>query len=193
MKVAPHPFEALDYKAARRLIQAGYTSREQVMAAVKSGRLSCVTEGRPRQYGVKLHKRVLAWLGLPITLPLLLGHCYRPADPSWRPEYTPEQGQYLAFIFHFTKIDYRLPTDADVQRYFRVSMAAVRDMILSLENEGWVFRPREQPESIAIRLKRDDLPDLNGPGLRSARPRGICSNPGRADPPRGGRSRDRPR
>jgi hypothetical protein len=170
MKVAPPPFEELDYKAARRLIQAGYTSREQVMAAVQAGRLSCVTSGRPRQYGLIHHKRVLAWLGLPITLPLLLGHCYRPADPSWRPEYTPEQGQYLAYIFHFTRINYRLPTDADVQRYFRVSMASVRAMILSLDTAGWVFRPREKQESIAIRLKRDHLPDLNGPRIRACPP-----------------------
>ena len=60
MKIAPPPFEKLDYKAARRLIQGGYTSREQVMAAVQAGRLSCVTSGRPRQYGLILHKRVLA-------------------------------------------------------------------------------------------------------------------------------------
>jgi hypothetical protein len=77
--------------------------------------------------------------------------------------------------------------EADVHQYFRVAMAAVRDMILSLENAGWVFRPREQPESIAIRLKRDDLPELNGPGLRSAHPRGSCSTPGRVDPPRADR------
>lgn len=163
MKIAPPPFEELDYRAARRLIQAGYTSREQVMADVQAGRLSCATSGRPRQYGIILHKRVLAWLGLPITLPLLLGHCYFPADPSWRPKYTPEQGQYLAYIFHFTKVNYRLPTDLDVQRYFRVSRAAVHEMILSLENAGWVFRSREHPGSIAIMLKRDHLPELNNP------------------------------
>ena len=35
------------------------------------------------------------------------------------PEYTEKQGQYLAFIYNYTKINSRPPAEADMQRYFR--------------------------------------------------------------------------
>jgi hypothetical protein len=72
MKVAPHPFEDLDYKAAQRLIRAGFTSQEQVLEAVQAGRLSSFARERPHQYGRIHHQRVLTWLGLPVVDPLPL-------------------------------------------------------------------------------------------------------------------------
>jgi len=154
MKVAPEPFAELDYKAARRLIDAGYTSREQVLAAVQSGRLACGARDKPRQYGVIHHKRVLAWLGLPVTLPLLLGNAYRP------PAFTPKQGQYLAFIYYSTKVNGRPPAEADFQLYFNVSPPTVHNMIVSLERAGLIGRLPGQARSISLRLPRNQLPDL---------------------------------
>ena len=55
MKAAPHPFEDLDFKAAQRLVRAGFTSREQVLEAVQTGRLSASARERPRQYGRSYH------------------------------------------------------------------------------------------------------------------------------------------
>ena len=49
---------------------------------------------------------------------------------------TPKQGQYLAFIFYYTKINRRPPAEADIQRYFRVSPPAVHQMILKLEKKA---------------------------------------------------------
>ena len=154
MKIAPPPFENLDYKAARRLILAGYTTREQVLEAVQAGRLNCIVSGKPKQYGLIQHERVLAWLGLPITLPLLLGNSYK------GPEFSPKQGQYLAFIFHYTKINGRPPAESDFQRYFKVSPPSVHHMIVSLEQGGWISRQPGQARSITLRLRRDQLPDL---------------------------------
>ena len=34
------------------------------------------------------------------------------------PAFTPTQGQYLAFIFYYGKINRRAPAEADIQRYF---------------------------------------------------------------------------
>jgi hypothetical protein len=65
MKHAAPPFQDLDYKAARRLIEAGYSSREQVLDAMNSGKLLSYGPGSPRQYGRILHDKVRAWLGLP--------------------------------------------------------------------------------------------------------------------------------
>ena len=40
-------------------------------------------------------------------------------------DYTPRQGQYLAFIYYYTRVNGRAPAEADMQRYFRVSPPAV--------------------------------------------------------------------
>ena len=47
------------------------------------------------------------------------------------PEYTKKQGQYLAFIYNYTKINGRPPAEADMQRYFRVSPPTVHQMVLN--------------------------------------------------------------
>ena len=48
-------------------------------------------------------------------------------------DYTPRQGQYLAFIHYYTKLNGRPPAEADMQRYFRVSPPTVHQMVLNLE------------------------------------------------------------
>ena len=35
--------------------------------------------------------------------------------------FTATQGQYLAFIYYYTKLNHRPPAQADMQRYFQVS------------------------------------------------------------------------
>jgi repressor LexA len=97
---------------------------------------------------------VLAWLGLPVTLPLLLGNAYR------SPAFTPKQGQYLAFIYYYTKVNGRPPAEADFQLYFNVSPPTVHIMIVSLERAGLIGRLPGQVRSISLRLPRNQLPDL---------------------------------
>src|ERR1700732_2033239 len=47
--------------------------------------------------------------------------------------YTDKQGQYLAFIYYYTKVNGRAPAEADMQRYFRVTPPSVHQMVLTLE------------------------------------------------------------
>ena len=54
--------------------------------------------------------------------------------------YTAKQGQYLAFIYYYTKIHGRAPSEADMQDYFRVSPPSVHQMVLSLEKLGFIER-----------------------------------------------------
>jgi len=79
--------------------------------------------------------------------------------PGARP-YTEKQGQYLAFIYYYTKIHGRSPSQADLQGYFRVSPPAVHQMVLSLETRGFVERTPGQGRSLKLRLSREQLPDL---------------------------------
>lgn len=74
--------------------------------------------------------------------------------------FTPKQGQYLAFIYYYTKIHSTPPAEADLQRYFRVSPSAVHEMVLGLEARGFIERSPGQARSIRLRLSRAELPDL---------------------------------
>ena len=77
-----------------------------------------------------------------------------------KPTYTPTQGQYLAFIYYYTKIHGVPPAEADLQRYFQTSPPAIHQMIVTLEKHGFIGRVRGQARSIKLRLMRDHLPDL---------------------------------
>jgi repressor LexA len=75
-------------------------------------------------------------------------------------EYTERQGQYLAFIYYYTKLNGRPPAEADFQRYFRVTPPTVHQMILTLEREEFISREPGRGRTIRLLLPRDQLPDL---------------------------------
>lgn len=75
--------------------------------------------------------------------------------------YTPKQGQYLAFIFYYTKLHERAPSEAEIQGYFKVSPPTVHQMILSLEKQRCIERTPGQARSIRLLLTREHLPDLD--------------------------------
>jgi repressor LexA len=74
--------------------------------------------------------------------------------------YTPRQGQYLAFIYYYTKVNGRPPAEADMERYFRVTPPSVHQMVLTLEANGLIERIPGQGRSIRLLLSREELPDL---------------------------------
>ncbi len=80
-------------------------------------------------------------------------------DATTKP-YTARQGQVLAFIYYYTKIHGRSPSEADMQGYFRVSPPAVHQMVLSLEKLGFIERTPGQGRSLKLLLHREQLPDL---------------------------------
>lgn len=75
-------------------------------------------------------------------------------------DYTPRQGQFLAFIYYYTKLNGQPPAELDMQQYFRVSPPAVHQMVLTLEKRGFIERVPRQARSIRLLLSREDLPDL---------------------------------
>ncbi len=74
--------------------------------------------------------------------------------------FTPKQGQYLAFIYYYTKIHGRAPAEADFQGFFRVTPPVVHQMIKTLAARGFIDREPGAPRSITLRLARARLPDL---------------------------------
>jgi len=73
--------------------------------------------------------------------------------------YNAKQGQYLAFIFCYTKMHGRAPAEFDMQRYFKVSPPSVH-RVLRLEANGFIERVPGQGRSIRLLISREELPYL---------------------------------
>ena len=74
--------------------------------------------------------------------------------------YTPRQGQYLSFIYYYTKINGRAPSEADMQAYFRVTAPSVHTMIITLAAKGLIERIPQRGRSLRLLITREELPDL---------------------------------
>ncbi len=70
------------------------------------------------------------------------------------------QGQYLAFIDVYTKINGRPPAEADFQRYFQVTPPTIHQMILTLHRLGLITRSPGAARSIRLNLPATDVPRL---------------------------------
>jgi DNA-binding MarR family transcriptional regulator len=77
------------------------------------------------------------------------------------PIFTARQGQFLAFIYYYTKLNGQAPAEADMRRYFGVTPPVVHDMVKTLERKGLIAREAGTPRSIRLLLPRSELPDLD--------------------------------
>ena len=75
-------------------------------------------------------------------------------------KWTEKQGQYLAFIYNYTKNHGRFAAEAEMERYFRVTPPSVHQMILKLEEKGLIGRVPGQARSIKLIAPREDIPPL---------------------------------
>jgi Mn-dependent DtxR family transcriptional regulator len=74
--------------------------------------------------------------------------------------FTPRQGQYLAFIYCYTKVNRQPPSEADVQKFFGVSAPSVHQMIVTLERDGHIERKPGQSRSVKVIVSKSELPEL---------------------------------
>lgn len=77
-----------------------------------------------------------------------------------KPAFTGLQGQYLAFIYAYTKIHRRPPAEADMQRFFEVTPPSVHRMVKELESKGLIRRTPRTARSIELLVAPADLPVL---------------------------------
>jgi len=82
--------------------------------------------------------------------------CHLSAGPS----FTDRQGQYLAFIYAYTRVNGRPPAEADLQRYFHVSPPSVHQMVLTLDRAGLIRRQPGAARSIEVLVAPECLPVL---------------------------------
>jgi DNA-binding MarR family transcriptional regulator len=74
--------------------------------------------------------------------------------------FTEKQGQYLAFIYAYSRMFRRAPAEADMQRHFAVSPPSVHQMVLTLERAGLIRRKPGVARSIEILVTPEELPIL---------------------------------
>ena len=92
--------------------------------------------------------------------------------------FTERQGQYLAFIDAYTRVNGRPPAESDMQRHFGVSPPSVPQMVLTLERLVLIRRQPGVARSIEVLLAPEDLPVLRHPEpVKSSVPRLGSSSP----------------
>jgi Mn-dependent DtxR family transcriptional regulator len=77
--------------------------------------------------------------------------------------FTDRQGQYLAFIDAYTRVQGRPPAEADMQRHFCVTPPSVHQMVLTLERAGLIRRQPGLARSIEVLVDPERLPVLRHP------------------------------
>ena len=86
--------------------------------------------------------------------------------------FTPKQGQYLAFIYAYTRLHRRPPAEADMQQYFRVSPPSVHQMVLTLERAGFIRRQPGVARNIESSLIRSTCQFYADPQINPSKP--LC-------------------
>src|SRR6476619_7669567 len=93
-------------------------------------------------------------------------------QPPTAPSFTERQGQYLAFIDAYTRVNDRPPAETDMQRHFQLTPPSVHQMVLTLERLGHIRRQPGVARSIEVLLAPEDLPVLRHPQpVKSSVPR----------------------
>ncbi len=79
-------------------------------------------------------------------------------ESSMKP--TAKQGQYLAFIYYYTKLNRQPPARSDMQWYFKTSPPTVHNMVVTLCDRGFISREPGRARTIKLLVDRDAFPDL---------------------------------
>ena len=78
----------------------------------------------------------------------------KPADIP----FTKKQGEYLAFIYQYTKMRGFPPAFAEMEHYFGVTPPTVNQMIKNLEKKGLIVKEPRKARSIKVTLPAEQIP-----------------------------------
>lgn len=71
-----------------------------------------------------------------------------------------KQGQALAYIYYYTKVNRRPPAEADIAAYFGITWPSAHQMIVRLERNGFISRIPGAARSIQVLVPANELPAL---------------------------------
>lgn len=84
-----------------------------------------------------------------------------PIDPvSTPPRWTERQGQYLAFIYDYTKVNRQPPAETDIARFFGLAPPSVHRMVVELVDRGLLAKTPGAARSLRVLVRRAELPEL---------------------------------
>lgn len=83
----------------------------------------------------------------------------RPARRK-KPEFTHRQGQFLAYIHLYRKLNRRGPAELDLVRFFQVTPPSAHGMIVKLEELGLITREAGVARSARVAIPEDEIPPL---------------------------------
>ncbi len=81
-----------------------------------------------------------------------------PENKKMENKFTQRQGQYLAYIFYYSRINRRAPAEADIQNYFKVSSASTHQMLRGLAEKQLIIKKPGQARSVTVLIPQDQLP-----------------------------------
>jgi len=85
---------------------------------------------------------------------------YRSEPGSHSPHFTPRQGQFLAFLKWYCRLNRRSPAETDFVRYFRLTPPSVHSMIVKLDELGLITREPGVARSVRLAISEDEVPEL---------------------------------
>jgi hypothetical protein len=71
-----------------------------------------------------------------------------------------QRGRLLAYVFWYTKIHRRPPSESEIADFLGVRGPSAHRMILALEAAGCLSRTPGQPRTLRVLVPRDELPEL---------------------------------
>jgi hypothetical protein len=74
--------------------------------------------------------------------------------------FTHRQGQFLAFIYWYTKLHRQGPSELDLRAFFGLTPPSVHSMIVKLDQLGLVSRQAGKPRSVRVTVSKEQLPEL---------------------------------
>ena len=75
-------------------------------------------------------------------------------------DYTEKQGQYLAFIDTYIIMNEIAPAESDMLRFFRTTPPTVHQMVMKLEEKGFISRVPRTARSIKLLVSTENIPKL---------------------------------
>ena len=84
--------------------------------------------------------------------------------------FTEKQGQYLAFIYTYSRMFRCSPAETDMQRHFQVSPPSVHQMVVTLERAGLIRRQPGVARSIELLIPPEQIPILKWLEINQSNP-----------------------
>jgi repressor LexA len=82
-------------------------------------------------------------------------------EPAPRLRFTKRQGQVLAFIHMYIKLNRRPPAEIDIARYFQITPPSAHQMVRTLDDKKLIVREPGVGRSIRLLVDPANLPELD--------------------------------